>query len=188
MGINNEQRQRSIGVLLATFGVGLTIVAARIAGGLWAFVFRDIGIAVGMAMVAIGFVIADNRSRQPLTPIRAWAVPLGVALGVGMMVVLQTHYSNGVGLEDAFWSPEKGFLLAASIGVPLGSAIKHNQRRHLLRACFGAVGILVISGWLTTIPVAVLSQPFWIGFVGVPGLMAVLLGYALTPALPSEHA
>lgn len=143
---------------------------------LWLIPLRKIFVAFGAAFVSIGILIATTESRRPLDPLRSGIVPgaVFVALAVLLWSDLQRIDSLGVVLK-----PLQGFLLAASFGVPGGSALKQKRARWVLVSC--GIGLAIVVGTILFLGGPSLRiPPLPVVALVVLGSLATACGYLLT--------
>lgn len=177
--MSNEQEESRFflgGGFLVVIGLLLSGYMTVLDPNMWLIPLRKIFVAFGGLLVAIGLLIASIGSFKPLTPIRSGVVPGAVLVFLGMLLWydLQRVGSLGVVLK-----PLQGVLVAASFGVPTGSALRQRNVQQALLS----VGIaLVIVIW-TIIYLGNPSlqiPPLATAALVILGSFATILGYILT--------
>lgn len=174
MVLQEASKPAIVGAFLVVSGLLLGGYMTVLEVGLFLIPLRKIAVAVGGVLIAVGVLFTSTGSVRPLTPARAGVVSGAVVVSLGILLWydLQRVDSLGVALK-----PLQGFLIAASFGIPLGSALKQEDTRQaLLSTGIGVVvllGTLLYSGGILTPlgPVAV--------FI-IVGSLATGIGYLLT--------
>lgn len=166
------------GGILAGFGVLLILWMVGLEAVLFLIVIRWLGVAIGGGMIAVGLLIVHSESMTPLTPVRAWVVPVSVLLGLILLALVDLQK---IGFEDygVVIRFTEGLLLAAACGVPLGVAIKFRNRTHLLGAGLVGTSILILTASIENMSIVAAMSPGRSIIFAVFAAISIFVGYSL---------
>lgn len=168
----------TVSVLLTGGGLFLGGYMMVLEPTLWLIPLRRILIAVSAILIVIGGFIGRTRSFRPLTTLRAGGIPPTVAIALG---VLLWYDLQRLGVDN-LWvvlKPQQGILIAASLGFPVGAALKQHRVQSILVAAGSS--IVLLGGTILTFRKISTRVPrgVFVYFVVLGGL-AVVGGFLLT--------
>lgn len=127
----------------AVAGASLVVYQFTYEPGLWALVYRSILAAIGANLVVYGCLVGVTGRYRPLTPSRALWFPVGVVAVLAGLFGLDVWQLGFDGLSTVVASTFHAhtLMVATTVGIPLGTALRYGNRGRVLGT---VVGIVVV--------------------------------------------
>lgn len=172
-------RDRTVPTIVGTGLLVVALVFGDVALGieptLWGPILRQYIVGVAGVITGVGLLVIVTGRLEPLTPVRAYAIPGVVGLAfIGLLGITPGPDMVAVGVG---W-----LLVGAAVAVPIGCAVLRDDRRWTLIGVGACATILGATYWYFGLAVL---NPVSFLFWSVPTTLYFFIGVVATP-VPDE--